>query len=255
MADRRTVAGAAIFTAFVFVATATFSAGIPATQGYFNVGEIMVYTTALLMGPYVGAFAGGVGSMLSDVFLGFPQFAPGTLVIKATEGFIVGYLGNRALSNISSRRWRGITVVLGLVVASIIGLVGASYWSGDYQVTLGAPPYTPQLSWSFALSAQYWDLLAIIVFVGTVAAGLSIEKKIGWLALSILIGGTEMVSGYYIYETLVLGQIGASAEIPFNVAQAVVGLIVALPLVRSIRRIARNRVILASAPPAEVGSA
>ncbi len=249
------VAGAAIFTAFVFVATATFSAGIPATQGFFNVGEIMVYTTALLMGPFVGAFAGGVGSMLADVFLGFPQFAPGTLVIKAAEGFIVGYLGNRALSSISSRTWRGITIVLGLVVASIIGFVGASYWSGDFQVTLGAPPYTPQLSWSFAFSAQYWELLAILVFVATVAAGLSIERRIGWLALSVLIGGTEMVSGYYLYETLVLGQIGASAEIPFNVAQAIIGLIVALPLARSIRRIVRNRVIVASVPPAQVGSA
>src|SRR5207245_10197597 len=103
VADLRRVAGAAVFTAFIFVATAAFSAGIPATNGYFNVGEIMVYTTRLLRGPYVGAVAGGVGSLLSDFFLGFPLFAPGTLVIKATEGFIVGYLGNRALRNISER--------------------------------------------------------------------------------------------------------------------------------------------------------
>lgn len=254
MVDRRTVAGAAIFTAFVFVATAAFSAGIPATQGYFNVGEIMVYTTALLMGPYVGAFAGGVGSMFSDVFLGFPLFAPGTLFIKATEGFVVGYLGNRTLNSISNRRWRGITIALALVVASIIGYVGASYWSGDYQVTLGAPPYTPQFSWSFAIPAQYWNALAILVFVGTLAAGLSVEKRIGWLSLAVLTGGAEMVTGYYLYETLVLGQIGASAEIPFNIAQAVIGLIVALPLVRSIRRIARNRDIVASGPQTQVGS-
>ncbi len=50
-----------------------------------------------------------------------------------------------------------------------------------------------------------------------------------------------MVGGYYLYETLVLGQIGASAEIPFNIAQAVVGLIVSIPLVRSIRRVIQNR--------------
>jgi uncharacterized membrane protein len=254
LAERSTVAGAAIFTAFVFVATATFSAGIPATQGYFNVGEIMVYTTALLMGPYVGAFAGGVGSMLSDVFLGFPQFAPGTLVIKAAEGYIVGYLGNRALSKISTRTWKGITIALGFGVALIISYVGASYWSGDYQLAIGAPPYTPQLSWSFAFSAQYWGLLALLVLVGTIAAGLSIERRVGWLALSVLTGGAEMVTGYFLYETLVLGQIGASAEIPFNIAQAVIGLIVALPLVRSIRRIARSRVIAASSLPAEVRS-
>ncbi len=254
MVEKRTLAEAAIFTAFVFAATAAFSAGIPATNGYFNVGEIMVYTTALLMGPLVGAFAGGVGSMLSDVFLGFPQFAPGTLLIKATEGFVVGYLGKRALSGFSSRAWRGITVALGLLVASIIGYVGASYWSGDYTVTLGAPPYTPQGSWSFAISAQFWDVLAILVLVGTIAAGLSVEKRVGWLALSVLIGGTEMVAGYYLYETLVLGQIGASAEVPFNVAQAIVGLVVALPLVKSVRRITRNRGLPVSGAQASVGS-
>ncbi|HME18238.1 MAG TPA: ECF transporter S component, partial [Nitrososphaerales archaeon] len=94
----QTVASAAVFTAFVAAATAVFSVFIPATNGYFNVGEIMVYTSALLMGPYVGAFAGGVGSAISDISLGFPYYAPGTLVIKAAEGFIVGYLSKRAFA-------------------------------------------------------------------------------------------------------------------------------------------------------------
>lgn len=242
MLEVRTVAGAAIFTAFVFVATAAFSAGIPATQGYFNVGEIMVYTTALLMGPFVGAFAGGVGSALSDALLA-PQFAPGTLVIKATEGFIVGYLGNRALTSISNRTWKAVSVVLGVVVASLVGYVGANYFSGDFEVILGAPPYTSQFLWDFGLPAQFWVLLAVLVFALTAAAGLSIEKRVGWLALSILIGGSEMITGYYLYETVVLGVIGAAAEIPFNIAQAVIGLIVTLPLVRSIRRITGSQTL------------
>src|SRR5437879_2406825 len=85
----------AVHIAFVAAATMAFSVSVPVTNGYFNVGEIMVYTSALLMGPYVGAFAGGVGSAISDLALSAPIYAPGTLLIKGLEGLIVGYVGNR----------------------------------------------------------------------------------------------------------------------------------------------------------------
>ncbi|HLQ07359.1 MAG TPA: ECF transporter S component [Nitrososphaerales archaeon] len=242
MADLRRVAGAAVFTAFIFVATAAFSAGIPATNGYFNVGEIMVYTTALLMGPYVGAVAGGVGSMLSDIFLGFPLFAPGTLVIKATEGFIVGYLGNRALRNISGKAWRSITAALALVVGLIIGYVGAAYWTGNYQLSLGFP-VGPQLNAAFTVPASFWLGLGGLAFVIILAVGLTVDARLGWTTLSVLAGGSEMVLGYFVYESILLGLgfVSAAGEVPFNIAQAVVGLIVSIPLVRSIKRVIPKR--------------
>ncbi len=242
MPDRKRVAGAAVFTAFVFVATAAFSTGIPATNGYFNVGEIMVYTTALLMGPYVGAFAGGVGSMFSDIFLGFPLFAPGTLAIKATEGFIVGYLGNRALRNISGKAWRGITAVLAVALALIIGYVGTAYWTGDYQLSLGFP-IGPQFNVGFSVPASFWLGLAGLAFVVILAVGLTVDARLGWTTLTVLVGGTEMVLGYFVYESILLGLgfVSAAGEVPFNIAQAVVGLIVSIPLVRSIRRVISNR--------------
>ena len=49
------------------------------------------------MGPVVGAFAGGVGSMIADIALGYTHYAPATLVIKGVEGFIVGYLSRKIL--------------------------------------------------------------------------------------------------------------------------------------------------------------
>ena len=79
------LAAMGVFTAFVAVSTMIVNAYVPATKGFFNVGEIMVYTSAILMGPIVGSFAGGVGSMLADVSLGYTVFAPGTLIIKGIE--------------------------------------------------------------------------------------------------------------------------------------------------------------------------
>jgi len=164
MADTKTVAGAAVFTAFVFVSTFLFTAVITVTSGYFNFGEVMVYTTALIAGPYVGGFAGGVGSALSDLVLA-PQYAPGTVVIKGIEGYVVGRL------------------------------------------TVNSKSKTPRT------------------------------------VFAIVLGGAEMVAGYFFYESfgLRLGIFSAGAEIPFNVLQALVGLIVAVPLVRAIGSFMRSR--------------
>jgi len=90
-----TLATAAVFTALVCVATMIFSIYVPATEGFFNIGESMIFITAILFGPVAGAFAGGVGSALADILLGFGHYAPGTLIIKACEGAIVGMLRKR----------------------------------------------------------------------------------------------------------------------------------------------------------------
>ena len=96
---------AAIFAALVFVVTSQIPPiPIPATSGYFNIGETTIYIAALVFGPLVGALAGGIGSALSDIFLGFALFAPGTLFIKGGEGLIVGFLNmklRRLISNLT----------------------------------------------------------------------------------------------------------------------------------------------------------
>jgi len=87
----RDLAAAAIFAALTFVVTRYTVIPIPATKGFFNLGEVVIYIGALAFGPAVGLFAGGVGSALADL-VAAPQFAPFTLVIKGMEGYLVGRL-------------------------------------------------------------------------------------------------------------------------------------------------------------------
>ncbi|MDQ7849704.1 MAG: ECF transporter S component [Armatimonadota bacterium] len=87
----RDLAAAAIFVALTFVVTRYTVIPIPATKGYFNLGEVVIYIAALAFGPLVGLLAGGVGSALADLAAA-PQFAPFTLVIKGIEGYLVGRL-------------------------------------------------------------------------------------------------------------------------------------------------------------------
>jgi uncharacterized membrane protein len=157
---------AAVFAALVFVVTSQIPPiSIPATSGYFNFGETIVYISALVSGPLTGALAGGVGSGLADMYLGFAAFAPGTLVIKGVEGFIVGFLNSKLRKHVSN--------------------------------------------------------LTVSAAISTVA------------------GGLEMVTGYFLYEQLILGYPLAAAlvEVPFNLVQMTVGLVVAIPVMHAILRV------------------
>jgi uncharacterized membrane protein len=156
---------AAVFAALVFVVTSQVPPiPIPATGGYFNVGETTIYVAALLLGPFVGALSGGIGAGLSDVYLGFGVFAPGTLVIKGIEGTIVGFL------NIKLQK-----IIKNTTICAVIAVV---------------------------------------------------------------IGGLEMVAGYFLYEQIVLGYplAVALAEVPLNLGQMVVGLIIAVPIMHAVLR-------------------
>ena len=152
----------AIFTALVCVATLTFVISIPATTGYFNLGETLIYTAALIFGPLIGGIAGGAGAAIADILGGFAQFAPVTLIVKGLEGAIVGLLNNKI-----RKRTR-----------------------------------------SLSLSAT----------------------------ISILIGGLEMVAGYFIYELLVFGDVAFAEVIP-NLLQMFIGLIVAVAIMQVVFRV------------------
>jgi uncharacterized membrane protein len=98
MGSRFTIITAAlmgVMAALVAVTTFAVQIYIPATRGYLNFGDIMIFVSALTFGPVVGGFAGGVGSAISDVAGGYAYFAPYTLVIKGAEGFIAGLISNR----------------------------------------------------------------------------------------------------------------------------------------------------------------
>jgi uncharacterized membrane protein len=86
----REIAISAIMASLVCATTLLIQFPIPATQGFFNVGDAMVMVAAITFGPIVGFFAGGVGSSLADLIGGWYVWVPFTLVIKGLEGFLAG---------------------------------------------------------------------------------------------------------------------------------------------------------------------
>ncbi|MFX1293639.1 MAG: ECF transporter S component [Promethearchaeota archaeon] len=122
------IAITSIMTALVCAVTYSFPILVNAlTGGYFNIGEIVIFIAAILFGPFVGGFAGGVGAALADAIVA-PQFVIGTLPIKFLEGFVVGYIIYTAkLKNwlIDWNTWkeRGL-IIAAVVIGGIIMVMG-----------------------------------------------------------------------------------------------------------------------------------
>jgi ECF transporter S component (folate family) len=73
---------AALFAALCCVTTMVVQIPSP-VNGYVNLGDCFVLLSGWILGPFYGAAAAGIGSMLADVFTGYAFYAPGTLIIKA----------------------------------------------------------------------------------------------------------------------------------------------------------------------------
>lgn len=243
IADVMIVAKIAIFTALVFVITVVFSAFIPATRGYFNFGEVGVYISAIWAGPLIGAIAGGVGSMLSDVALGYSYYAPGTLIVKGIEGWIVGWTAKK-IQEIPAKK-KNKWVALGVVVTISVYLLWELLWmiKGHIQLIfnlptisfaplqLGIKTYTILIDWKIGLYG------AIILTTLASVIGIYLASKKLYLYVPCLIGGPFMVIGYFLYESFLLdfGIAVAATEIPFNIGQIVVGALVSVPVIKYLK--------------------
>jgi len=101
------------FATLAFIGTTIIRIPIPATGGYFNLGDTFVMASALLYGPLVGGFVGLIGPTLSDA-IGFPQFILATAVVKGIEGILVGILSINGKS--MSRIWIALFVGIAVLV-------------------------------------------------------------------------------------------------------------------------------------------
>ncbi|MBD5100538.1 MAG: ECF transporter S component [Clostridiales bacterium] len=82
-----------VFTAlFAALTTAFTMISVPLATGYFNFGDLVIFISSVLLGPLYGAIVGAIGGALGDLILSYVAYMPFTLVIKAIEGVIVGFL-------------------------------------------------------------------------------------------------------------------------------------------------------------------
>ena len=237
MPNARTIPMYAFYTALVAVSTLIFTIYVPATHGYFNMGESAIFTVALLAGGRAGAFAGGIGSMIADIALGYYFFAPATLLIKGIEGGALGVLAGKRLP-LSVQAWRTISLAIGAAIALAIFFIGSTYYTGETDVSLGLP-WLGYSSFTLAMPAFLWAAVGLAAGGLVIATSFASRPEAGYAALCSIAAGSLMILGYFLFEQFVLGYV-AIAEVPFNIVQVLVGMAIAVPAYNSLKALKRS---------------
>lgn len=236
----------ALYTAIVYVATIVLQVYTPATRGYFNLGETAIYVVAAISNPWTAGFAGGIGSALADLTTGYSYYAPGTLVIKFVEGFVASYLVHKLVKLGNQTTIKLLSVVASIIVGAVIAAVGYFNLSGLSDITsvpldimgfeitaFTGSVYIPSLLW-IAIGVA---ISAILIYSIMIKGRGNVH-----FALSMVIAGILMVTGYFLYEYFFVNPVinkappeQAFVEIPVNFGQVLVGMAVALPVVSFIK--------------------
>lgn len=108
-----------LFAALIFCAT--YIIKIPTlTGGYVHLGDGFVIIAGWMLGPIFGPLAAGIGSALSDLLGGYPQYILPTFIIKGLMAFIAAML-NTAMS-----KGRGVVLkrIISAICAEILMVAG-----------------------------------------------------------------------------------------------------------------------------------
>ena len=236
-----------LYTALVLIATIVLQVYTPATRGYFNLGEVAIYTVAAITSPLTAGIAGGVGSALADLITGYGIFAPGTLVIKFTEGFVASALISffrKRLSTYSNIRVA--SVVIGVFLGVLIAALGVILFTGEvelYSVPLSIMGFEVTiLSASFSLATWFWVLVGLVVAASVTYFVIKVRSENLSFVIPVLLSGLIMVTGYFLYEYFVSNPLQgippeeAFVEVPVNLGQALVGLTLSSPVITFVNR-------------------
>ncbi len=92
------------------------------TNGYLNLGDMVVFLSAMMLGRKGGFIAGGFGSALADLLLGYTHYVPITFIVKGLEGYIAGVILDTKLGKrkpIIATTIGGLWMALGYYLAEI----------------------------------------------------------------------------------------------------------------------------------------
>lgn len=89
----REIALVTVMAAVVCALTFVVKVPIPATGGYFHLGDVAANFAALAFGPWLGFLIAGGGMAIADLLAGYAIFAPGTFFIHGLQAVVVALIG------------------------------------------------------------------------------------------------------------------------------------------------------------------
>ncbi len=251
--DVRRLTYGGLMTALVFATTAIIpQVPIPFTEGYIHTGDSMIFVTSILLGWRYGLFAGGVGSAMADLFLGYAHWAVPTLIIKGIMGAIVGIMAHEVknnklrvfrniLSYIIGIGWFGLAIFFKLTLSNISYNLESSEIAGFLveKLQLNGSEQLQALIGSIQLSLM---LAIIIIPIFIVILSIVLRKKDKELfsmnsLMGMTLSGLWMVVGYYVAGGILKGNmIIPIFSVPANIIQFIGGAVIAFPIVLALKK-------------------
>lgn len=145
------------------VTVATMIIQIPIPSGYIHAGDTIIIFASVFFGPFYGAAAAGIGSMLADLLSGYAAWALPTLIVKSIMAYIIGKIAYQGIEpKFNLRTYSGI-------FAGVTWMVFGYYLLGGLLVD----------SFEIALASIPFNIIqgigGIILFI---PIGLSLKGKI-----------------------------------------------------------------------------
>ncbi len=132
----------ALFIAIVFISTYAVQIPLPgiATGGLIHLGNVALFTIAIVFGKKYGAISGAFGMALFDALSPWIIWAPGTFIIRGLMGYMVGGIYHGG----SKEKPGIIRVILAYVVPSLVMIAGYFFYNlllyGDWLLATASLP-------------------------------------------------------------------------------------------------------------------
>jgi len=155
-----------LLIALVFVATSVIKIQLPIsnTGGLIHMGNVALFTIALVFGKNKGAISGAFGMALFDILSPYAVWAPFTFVIRGVMGYIIGYIAYKNNKSGNSVLYNGIAII----VSSIWMIVG--YFTANIILYRNIPA---------AISSIPGDIIQIVIGIMVAVPLTKLLKSIG----------------------------------------------------------------------------
>ncbi len=228
-----------LMTAMVFVLTFTIKIPIPFTSGYIHLGDSMIYLSVMILGPYFGAFAAGVGSMFADLIGGYAEYALPTLIIKSLMALMMGAVLSHKKKSVTGPVLSLIAVWIAFSSATLVYLRSQINKTGLENIAsaiVGDAADHEALQHTMDVMNRLPVYLiagvaVVILILAAAAFFLSRRGESGIFNSKAIIGMTAagicMVMGYFLVESFMYTPIAAACSVPMNLIQFFGGLLAA----------------------------
>ena len=159
---------ASLMAALTCIATMVISIPTP-TNGYIHLGDGLVLLSGIILGPFYGGMAAGIGSMLSDILLGYTYYALPTFIIKALAAIVGGFIYQQIAKSKSIKSYLlplvGAGITGGILVTCGYFLVEATVFGYGIAAASGIPANLLQNVFGIAVSALLMPSLSHVPVV------------------------------------------------------------------------------------------